>query len=291
MITVAIGLRNDFSRGSRLYWGKIIGTLAGAATLKPWFVLLGLFLGHQFDRGFAARYRDFEFQGKAAGRLPEEYIRPLFQAMGHLAKSDGRVSEAEIRAARSVMHRLSLGPGRVRSAMHWFDEGKRSEFPLQDTMRHTRSIAARNPELRMLFLRLLLEVSLSKDRLGQHERGLIWTICQEFDIGRVDLAQLEAMIRAQKGFRQSPEGDADANRVRAASKTLGLESSASNSDIKKAYRKLARRYHPDVNKDADAEEKAKALNMAKVIKESPFMPDTCHPSICFRRQASSSSAS
>ena len=62
-----------------MYWGKIIGTLAGAATLKPWFVLLGLFLGHQFDRGFAARYRDFEFQGKAAGRLPEEYIRPLFQ--------------------------------------------------------------------------------------------------------------------------------------------------------------------------------------------------------------------
>ena len=28
-----------------MYWGKIIGTLAGVATLKPWFVLLGLLLG------------------------------------------------------------------------------------------------------------------------------------------------------------------------------------------------------------------------------------------------------
>ena len=253
-----------------MYWGKIIGTLAGAATLKPWFVLLGLFLGHQFDRGFAARYRDFEFQGKAAGRLPEEYIRPLFQAMGHLAKSDGRVSEAEIRAARSVMHRLSLGPGRVRNAMHWFEEGKRPDFPLQNTMRHTRSIAARNPELRLLFLRLLLEVSLSKDRLGQHERGLIWQVCQEFDIGRVDLAQLEAMIRAQKGFKHSPEGDADASRVRAAYKTLGLESSASNSDIKKAYRRLMSQNHPDkIAGDnpgdeavADAERRTKEIRSA-----------------------------
>jgi DnaJ like chaperone protein len=230
MITVAIGLRNDFSRGSRLYWGKIIGTLAGAITLKPWFVLLGLILGHQFDRG---------------GRLPEEFVRPLFQAMGHLAKTDGRVSEAEIRAARAVMHRLGLGPGRVRNAMHWFDEGKRSDFPLQSTIRHTRSIAARNPELRSLFLRMLLEVALSKNSLSQQERAVIWTVCKEFDIGRVDLAQLEAMIRAQKGFRRSPEGDADAGRVNAAYAALGLDNTVSNADIKKAYRRLMNQNHPD----------------------------------------------
>ena len=52
-----------------VYWGKVIGTLAGMATLKPWFALLGLFIGHQFDRGFAERYRNFEQQGAAAGHL------------------------------------------------------------------------------------------------------------------------------------------------------------------------------------------------------------------------------
>jgi DnaJ like chaperone protein len=245
MITVAIRLRNDFSRGSRLYWGKIIGTLAGAATLKPLFVLAGLLLGHQFDRGFAARYRDFEFKGKAAGRLPEEYLRPLFQAMGHLAKADGRVSEAEIRATRTIMHRLGLGPARVRNTMHWFEEGKRPDYPLQQTMRHTRRLAARNPELRLLFVRLLLEVALAKERLSQHERTLIWTVCTEFDIGRVELAQLEAMIRAQKSFRRSPAGDADAARVRQAYETLGVNQSASNAEIKQAYRRLMSQNHPD----------------------------------------------
>jgi len=44
--------------------------------------------------------------------------------------------------------------------------------------------------------------------------------------------------------------------------TLGVSSSANESEIKKAYRKLARQYHPDVNKEASAEEKFKEINAA-----------------------------
>ena len=44
--------------------------------------------------------------------------------------------------------------------------------------------------------------------------------------------------------------------------TLEISPNASESEIKKAYRKLARKYHPDVNKDASAEEKFKEINAA-----------------------------
>lgn len=47
--------------------------------------------------------------------------------------------------------------------------------------------------------------------------------------------------------------------------TLGVSESASESEIKKAYRKLARQYHPDVNKDPGAEEKFKEINSAYEI--------------------------
>ncbi|MEM5788878.1 MAG: DnaJ domain-containing protein, partial [Syntrophobacteraceae bacterium] len=41
---------------------------------------------------------------------------------------------------------------------------------------------------------------------------------------------------------------------------LGVQRGASQDDVQKAYRKLARKYHPDVNKAADAEEKFKEIN-------------------------------
>lgn len=48
-------------------------------------------------------------------------------------------------------------------------------------------------------------------------------------------------------------------------KILGVERGASEEDIKKAYRKLARKYHPDVSKEKDAEEKFKAVNEANDV--------------------------
>ncbi len=48
-------------------------------------------------------------------------------------------------------------------------------------------------------------------------------------------------------------------------KILGLESSASKEDIKKQYRKLAAKHHPDVCKDAGAEEKFKQINKANDV--------------------------
>ena len=44
--------------------------------------------------------------------------------------------------------------------------------------------------------------------------------------------------------------------------TLGLKRDATEAEIKSAYRKLARKYHPDVNKTKEAEEKFKDINEA-----------------------------
>ena len=229
------------------YWGKVVGVLGGLATGRPWMALIGLILGHQFDRGFADRFTRFgpDISAARLEHLPEAYLRALFGTMGHLAKADGRVTEDEIRAARTIMHRLGLGPSEIRKAITWFEQGKDASFPLASTLQDLRGQSARRADMRALFLRLLMEVALSKSALQHTERVVIWTICKELDIGRVELAQLEAMLRAQRGFRKSAAGLADSKRVSDAYAALGVDSSSSNDEIKRAYRRLMNRNHPD----------------------------------------------
>ena len=52
-------------------------------------------------------------------------------------------------------------------------------------------------------------------------------------------------------------------------KILGLERGAAEADIKKAYRKLARKFHPDVSKEKDAEEKFKEVAEAYEVLKDP----------------------
>src|SRR5216684_2727989 len=53
-------------------------------------------------------------------------------------------------------------------------------------------------------------------------------------------------------------------------KILGVSKDASEKDIKQAYRKLARKYHPDVNPDnKEAEEKFKEINEANEVLSDP----------------------
>ncbi len=78
------------------------------------------------------------------------------------------------------------------------------------------------------------------------------------------------MIRAQKGFKRSPEGNADAVRLRNAYETLGVDPDASNDDIKKAYRRLMNRNHPDkiAGDNPDAEVVAEAERRTREVRSA-----------------------
>lgn len=52
-------------------------------------------------------------------------------------------------------------------------------------------------------------------------------------------------------------------------KIMGVSTDASQEEIKRAYRKLARKYHPDVSKEKDAEERFKEVNEAYEVLKDP----------------------
>ncbi|MDJ1183855.1 molecular chaperone DnaJ [Roseofilum casamattae] len=53
--------------------------------------------------------------------------------------------------------------------------------------------------------------------------------------------------------------------------TLGVSREANKEEIKRAYRRLARKYHPDVNKESGAEDKFKEINRAYEVLSEPEM--------------------
>jgi len=46
---------------------------------------------------------------------------------------------------------------------------------------------------------------------------------------------------------------------------LGISKNATQQEVKKAFRKMAMKYHPDRNKESDAEEKFKEINEANEV--------------------------
>jgi len=248
------------------WWGKLAGGLAGLATGRPLFALLGVILGHQFDRGYA-KWRETR---SGPARLPAEYLRITFETMGHLAKADGRVSEAEIGAARRIMHELGLAADDTRAAIEWFNQGKRADYPLRGRLQRLAALAGRDGDPGRAFLRLQLQVALADGRIHSRERALLWTMAGEFGIGRVEFAQMEALLRAQRGFARSERGRTERRIAARAYEVLGLAESASDGDIKQAYRRLMNRYHPDklASKDMSAEELAGAQERTRQIRNA-----------------------
>jgi DnaJ like chaperone protein len=228
-----------------LYWGKIIGFLVGLLSRNPWALIAAIFLGHQFDRGLAERYRSFQKKSSNNFVLPENFIRTLFEAIGYLAKADGRVSEDEIFNTRIIMQRLNLNPSQINQAINWFNEGKSPNYRLIKNIRDLRMATAHERKKRLIFMQLLLEVLFAKKNLKKEERLLLKNICLELKISQIEYVKLEAIIRAQRAFKGSHTGDLDESSVLNAYKTLGISPKASNEEVKISYRRLMNKNHPD----------------------------------------------
>jgi DnaJ like chaperone protein len=226
--------------------GKIGGAVAGLIVSggHPLGALLGGFLGHQFDRGLDKGSGPFP-GGASSAERQQVFFETTFLVMGRLAKVDGRVSEEEIQAARTIMHRMQLRPEEVRRAIELFNSGKRADADIDAQVQRLARTCARQPELVRAFLEIQMDLALGKGSIAPAERQLLWHIARLLGVGRVELAHLEAVLRAQRTFGQYQTGRMREDDLDQAYKALGLESDASDQQVKTAYRRLMNQHHPD----------------------------------------------
>ena len=228
---------------SATWIGKTVGGVLGFLIGGPIGGLIGIAAGHQFDQGVGSRGAS-QWTGLGAAAKQRAFFETTFAVMGHIAKADGRVSEQEIRAARGVMQRMQLTPELTREAIAHFSEGKDPGYPLTERVTAMRRVLGQRRDLCRAFLEIQVDAAVTAGSLRPKDRVLLWRVAQLLDIGRVELAQIEALIRAQRhGPNQSPLDNEAA--LATAYGALGVEPSATDKEVKTAYRRLMNQHHPD----------------------------------------------
>ena len=219
--------------------GKIIGAALGALAGGPVGAALGTFVGHQFDRGVTD-------VGPAPKDVQDAFFSATFSLMGHIAKSDGRVSEDEIRAARAIMHHMRLSPEQVRIAIERFSDGKRADFPVVERIAELRRVLGRRRGLARAFIEIQVQAVLGAGEMPAAARDVLWRVASGLGISRVELAQVEALIRLQQMRARHGGGPTPAVApLEEAYRVLGVEADAPDRDVKTAYRRLMNQHHPD----------------------------------------------
>ena len=217
------------------WFGKAIGAALGMALGSYPGAVLGALLGHQFDQGLG------EALPGTAPRAQQIFFAVTFEVMGRVAKIDGRVSEEEVQIARRIMHAMQLKPDQVRQAIAHFSAGKRPDYPMQQRLSDLASRIGHRPELARAFVEIQVQAAIGAGEIVQSKRELLWQIAHSLGLDRVDLAQIESMLHGRRAPQPSDRG----TDLAAAYRTLGVESSAADKEIKIAYRRLMNQHHPD----------------------------------------------
>lgn len=233
------------------YWGKIIGVafaiIMGAGF---WGVVLGLIIGHMFDKARSRKMARFANQRERQSL----FFSTTFEVMGHLTKSKGRVTEADIQVASVFMDRMNLhGESRI-AAQNAFRIGKSDNYPLREKMRQFRSICFGRFDLIRMFLEIQIRAAFADGSLHPNERDVLYVIAEELGISRMQFDQFLRMMQGGAQFgggyqqQHSSGGWQQAQRgptLEDACNVLGVKSSDDVTTIKRAYRKLMSEHHPD----------------------------------------------
>lgn len=224
------------------WWGKLLGGGLGFMMGGPMGAVLGAAIGHQFDRGL-----DLSDRMPGVGdqqRTQLAFFTATFSVMGYLAKVDGQVSRDEIRMAESVMAQMHLDAEQRKMAIELFNQGKSPDFPLREILEQFRQECHRRRNLTQMFMEILISISMADGRLDAAEHHALKDIGQHLGFSPVLLEQLIQMVAAQQSFAgEQPVSRADS--LANAYQVLGIDSSASDAEVKKAYRRLMSQHHPD----------------------------------------------
>jgi len=219
------------------FLGKAIGAGMGFMVGGPIGAILGGVLGHAYDVSNEQMHGYYQRDDHSWPEVEREFDRQylfyvsLASLAAKMAKADGVITNDEIRAFDHFLRiDLNLSVEERRTIARIFNEAKDSPEDAAAIARQFKALIGYQREVLQMMLQLLFRIALADGRLQKNEEIFIQNIASAFEMSDMEYQQIKALY-----IKQNDQ----------AYNILGVDRNASDDDVKKAYRKLVREYHPD----------------------------------------------
>lgn len=212
-------------------FAKWIGAGLGFVTIGPIGAIIGFALGSFVDKGsFDHRFdtSGHPYSDPGAGNTTTgSFAMTLLVLVAAIMKADGKVLRSELDYVKKYFVQ-SMGQDSAAEAIRLLRDILKQDIPVQDVCRQIRQHMDHSSRLQLMHL--LFGVSLADGELHPHELSTLKLIAANLNISNADFESIQAMFVPATDW---------------AYKVLEIDPSASNDEIKKAYKKMAIKYHPD----------------------------------------------
>lgn len=212
------------------------GIVLGGLTAGLPGAILGGVLGQALDRHW--RLQHWADLPQRLGLRPE-FNQVLFLCLGRIAKADGRVTQQHLQLARELMQQYRLDEPQRLAAMGDFNAGKEGGRRVERALvRLLRQQPQRSAEL----LDGCWRMAVLQERHGTAAR-LLSEWAEMARLGKAEQQRLRQ--RHQRRPANSTAPVRTGNSLQQAARLLGVELNTGPTEVKRAYRRLLSRHHPD----------------------------------------------
>ncbi len=230
----------------RGYWKWFLGLLGFIIFHRFSFAFIGFAIGAMID----GAYVQIGGATRASMITPSDFLRSLLTLIAATMKADGRVMQSELDYVKRFLLQ-NFGEAATIDSLQTLKELLNQEIPL---IEECQQIQARmDYSSRLQILHFLFGVAVADKIINKAELETIETISRNLGISSADFNSIKSMFIEETDWAYS---------------VLEVEKTATNEEIKKSYRKMAMKYHPDKVSNLGEEVKKAATDKFRKLNEA-----------------------